>query len=368
MQNNIKPEWTPDDAGTEFASFVMPGISDKESAKNRFKTKIKKQEFSVQEYVDGILSKNLTLISKAITLTESNSAKHIEKAQEVLKGIFPHTGKSIRIGITGAPGAGKSTFIEEFGSYLCSLGLRVAVLAIDPSSTLSKGSILGDKTRMEKLSREPNAFIRPSPSAGTLGGVARKTRETILICEAAGYDVILIETIGVGQSEITVRSMVDFFMLVIIPGSGDELQGIKKGVVELADMLVVNKADGDNIQRANLTKHQYAQALQMLLPATEGWKTTASTCSAITGMGIDNIWSEINRFVDITKRIGVFDNRRRQQLIEWVQSMIESEILDRFYSDSKVSELLPNLKTQVLAGNTTPTSAVNILLESFFSK
>lgn len=366
MENKtIKPEWAPENAGDEFTSFVMPGVENKDMNRPA-QSKVKRANLTVEEYAEGILSRNLTILSKAITLAESNSHEHIKKAQEVIKQIMPHTGKSIRIGITGAPGAGKSTFIEAFGNYLCKLGLRVAVLAIDPSSVLTRGSILGDKTRMEILSREPNAFIRPSPSGGTLGGVTRKTRETILICEAAGYDVILIETIGVGQSEITVRSMVDFFMLVLIPGSGDELQGIKKGVVELADMLVVNKADGDNVQRANLTKHQYAMALHMLQPATEGWKTTAMTASAITGMGVTEIWTEINHFVEETKRLGVFDKRRQTQLLEWVYSIIELELRDRFYNHSQISDAIPEMEQKVLSGQTTPTSAVTQLLNIFF--
>lgn len=366
MSKNIKPEWQPENAGEEFASFVMPGIDS--INKSNKKHIPKRKSLDTDDYVDGILNRNLTVLSKAITLIESNSNEHINKAQEVLKKILPHSGKSIRIGITGAPGAGKSTFIESFGTFLCKMGLKVAVLAIDPSSVLTKGSILGDKTRMEILSREPNAFIRPSPSGGTLGGVTRKTRETILICEAAGYDVILIETIGVGQSEITVRSMVDFFMLVIIPGSGDELQGIKKGVVELADMLVVNKADGDNVQRANLTKHQYAMALQMLQPATEGWKTPAFTASAISGKGNSEIWSEINRFVDVTKRSGVFDGRRKAQMLEWVYSIIELELHKRFFEHSQISAILPEIEQNVLSGRITPTSAVSSLLNIFFSE
>lgn len=361
-----RPEWAPEQAGEEFASFVAPGVDLDAAHTHRPVVKKMRAKFSVDDYVTGILNNNLTMLSKAITLIESNSPDHLSLAQEVLKKILPHTGKSVRVGITGAPGAGKSTFIEAFGMYLIKCGLKVAVLAVDPSSQLTKGSILGDKTRMELLSREKSAFIRPSPSSGALGGVTRKTRETMLICEASGFDVILIETVGVGQSETTVRSMVDFFMLVLIPGSGDELQGIKKGVVELADMLVVNKADGDNMQRANLTKHQYSHALGMLQPATPGWKTVAVTTSAITGQGIPNIWSEINRFADEIKRIGVFDDRRRNQTLEWVHSMIEMEIKDRFYNDKGIADVLPGIEKAVLSGDTTPTSAVRELLSKFF--
>lgn len=364
MDKIKKPEWQPENAGKEFASYVMPGVEINQEAKKIIKPKRIKLE--VDDYVQGVLNHNLTILSKTITLIESNTSEHIKKAQEVLKKLLPYTGKSIRIGITGSPGAGKSTFIETFGTYLCKQGLKVAVLAIDPSSIITKGSILGDKTRMEKLSREPNAFIRPSPSGGALGGVTRKTRETILVCEAAGYDVILIETVGVGQSEVTVRSMVDFFMLLLIPGSGDELQGIKKGVVELADLLVINKADGNYIERANLTCHQYSMALNMLQPATEGWKTIAMTASALTGKGIPEIWTEINRFVDITKRLGVFDKRRQSQILEWVYSIIEEELKKRFFENPEISKAIPQVEKNVLEGNLTPTSAVSYLLDIFF--
>lgn len=366
MDKIIKPEWQPKNAGKEFASYVMPGVEPPSPPKNVVKPK--KIKLDIDDYVNGVLSKNLTILSKTITLIESNSAEHIKIGQEVLKKLLPYTGKSIRIGITGSPGAGKSTFIEAFGTYLCKQGLKIAVLAIDPSSTITKGSILGDKTRMEKLAREPNAFIRPSPSGGALGGVSRKTRETILVCEAAGYDVILIETVGVGQSEVTVRSMVDFFMLLLIPGSGDELQGIKKGVVELADMLVVNKADGNYIEKANVTRHQYALALSMLQPATDGWKTIAVTASALTGKGIPEIWTEINRFVDITKRLSVFDKRRKEQTLQWVYSIIEEELKKRFYENPEISRILPEIEKSVLDGILTPTNAVSQLLDLFFGK
>jgi LAO/AO transport system kinase len=313
MAGNInRPEWVPENSGSEFTTYVMQGVATNENSSIAPNLSFaKKEKLSVDDYVNGILDKNITVLSKAITLIESNSQTHIELAQQVLQKILPHSGKSVRVGISGPPGAGKSTTIEALGYYLCKQGLKVAVLAIDPSSTLTKGSILGDKTRMELLSREENAYIRPSPSAGTLGGVARKTRETILACEAAGYNVILIETVGVGQSEITVRSMVDFFLLVLIPGSGDELQGIKKGVVEISDMIAINKADGDNIPYANLTKSAYQQAIGMLQSATDGWKTLVKTFSALEQKGIADIWTDINSFVDLTKLNGAFDKRRQ---------------------------------------------------------
>jgi LAO/AO transport system kinase len=329
---------------------------------------VKKKKLTTDDYVNGILERNMAVLSKAITLIESNSLAYISQAQDVLQGILPQTGRSIRVGISGPPGAGKSTTIESLGCYLCKQGLKVAVLAIDPSSTLTKGSILGDKTRMELLSREKNAYIRPSPSAGTLGGVARKTRETILACEAAGYDVILIETIGVGQSEITVRSMVDFFLLVLIPGSGDELQGIKKGVVEISDMIAINKADGDNIQFANLTKSAYQQAVGMLHHATPGWKTIVRTFSALQNKGIADIWTDINTFMDLTKQNGAFEERRNSQVLHWVKSMVEEELTSRFYNNAAIQEMRPKVVEDVLSGALTPTSAVELLLNTYYSK
>jgi len=241
-------------------------------------------------------------------------------------------------------------------------------LAIDPSSTLTKGSILGDKTRMELLSREKNAYIRPSPSAGTLGGVARKTRETILACEAAGYNVILIETVGVGQSEITVRSMVDFFLLILIPGSGDELQGIKKGVMEISDMIAINKADGDNIQYANLTKASYQHAVGMLSRSTDGWDTKVRTFSALENKGISDIWTDINYFIDLTKQNSKFYKRRNEQILYWVKSMVEEELMSKFYNNTTIEKILPVINKDVLSGTITPTNAVSLLLNTYFDK
>ena len=367
-QNVNRPEWVPKDAGHEFTTSIMPAGAEVGMQVSPVLQIVKRKKLNANEYVEGILNKDLTILSKAITLIESNAPQYIEEAQDVLKKILQHTGKSIRIGISGPPGAGKSTAIEALGCYLCKQGLKVAVLAIDPSSTLTKGSILGDKTRMELLSREKNAYIRPSPSAGTLGGVARKTRETILACEAAGYDVILIETVGVGQSEITVRSMVDFFLLVLIPGSGDELQGIKKGVVEISDMIAINKADGDNIQYANLTKSAYSQAVGMLSRSTEGWNTIVKTFSALENKGIADIWTDINYFTDLTKQNGAFNKRRREQVLYWVKSMVEEELLHRFYNNDAIEKILPSVNKDVLSGAITPTNAVSLLLGSYFEK
>ncbi len=367
-----KPEWVPENAGNEYTTNVMAGVQSRHDGisnhnlggTNIAKPKIKK--LSVDDYVKGVAGSKLTVISKAITLVESNSNKHMEIAQELIKKILPNTGKSIRIGITGSPGAGKSTFIESFGTYLCQQGHKVAVLAVDPSSTLTKGSILGDKTRMEKLARNDMAFIRPSPSGGTLGGVARKTRETLLVCEAAGYDVIIVETVGIGQSETTVRSMVDFFLLVLLPGAGDELQGIKKGSVEIADALVINKADGDNVNRAELTASQYRNALHYILPSTEGWITQVKTCSALNSVGVDDIWFMINEYITFIKDSGLFESRRRNQMLNWVYSMVEETLLHNFYNNEKIKDLIKDLEPKISNGYITPTNAVNMLLSRYF--
>lgn len=360
-----RPEWHPENAGAEYASSVMPGSDNIKQVPNKV---FKRRNPSIKEYKEGISRGDTVLLSKAITLVESSNKEHQKTAQELLKEIFNLTGNSVRVGITGPPGAGKSTFIEALGMFLIKNNLKVAVLAVDPSSSLSKGSILGDKTRMQYLSNEKNAYIRPSPSSGTLGGVAKKTRETILLCEAAGFDVILIETIGVGQSEITVRSMVDFFMLLLLPGSGDELQGIKKGVVEIADALVINKADGNYKTKAKITQREYLNALQLLQPATEGWKTDVRTCSALENVGISDIWSMINKFLDKTKTSGVFDKRRNDQMLHWVNSMLEENIKSLFFDNETIASNLPKYYKKVLSGNITPAIAVEELLGMFYNK
>ncbi|OGU40819.1 MAG: ATPase/protein kinase [Ignavibacteria bacterium GWB2_35_12] len=360
-----KPEWASGGKSEGFTTQVMDGIKDN-TKKSKSKKNIKTKKITTDDFVIGVLEDNRTVLAQAITLIESNSVKHIEKAQELLGKILHKTGKSIRIGITGAPGVGKSTFIESFGTYLCDNGHKVAVLAIDPSSSRSRGSILGDKTRMENLSRNPNAFIRPSPSGGTLGGVTRKTRESIMLCEAAGFDVIIVETIGVGQSEITVRSMVDFYLLLILPGGGDELQGLKKGAVELADAVAINKADGDNIKSAYLTKEQYKQAVHYLLPATEGWETQVFTCSGLTDQGIEQLWNMIIEFEKKTKKLGVFELRRKEQTLDWVYAMVEESLKNRFYGNSKVEKKRIEIDKKLLDGKITPTIAVNELMKMYF--
>ena len=366
-KKNYKPEWTPEGAGSEFASSVMPGISkaEKEPQQNAAPEKlVRRREMSVEDYVQGVLAGDRRTLAQAITVVESNSERHFALGQEIIKRILPATGKSMRVGITGVPGAGKSTFIEALGNMLCDEGKRVAVLAVDPSSSVSHGSILGDKTRMERLSRRPEAFIRPSPSGGTLGGVTRKSRETMLLCEAAGYDTLLIETVGVGQNETAVRAMVDFFMVLTIAGAGDELQGIKKGVIETADAIVVNKADGTNKPRALATRSDYEQVLRYLRPATDGWTTKAYACSALSGEGIGDVWQVVEDFMEATTLTGVLERRRREQTLQWVRSMADDHIRTLVYSNPSVQACLERLGKTVLAGGISPTMAAKELIDA----
>ena len=322
-------------------------------------------EPTIADFVSGVIAGNRAILSRAVTLIESQSPQHEKKAQEVLQELLPRTGKSWRIGITGAPGVGKSTFIEAFGCYLVKQGRSVSVLAIDPSSKRSGGSILGDKTRMENLSREPRAFIRPSPSGDSIGGVARRTRETMLVCEAAGFDLVLVESVGVGQSEVALRSMVDYFLLLLLPGAGDELQGIKRGIMEMADDVLVNKADGDNRQRAEQARLEQQASLSFLQPATPGWKAEASLCSARTGEGIPQVWERIERFFRELEPKGVLANRRRQQTLDWFADLIHDELQRRFEHNPRIQARLPALRESVLRGETTAVSAANLLMEEF---
>ena len=360
-----KTEWSPENNNPEFASYVVAGINS--HAVNIPGTKTSAMKKNIKYYLDGLKSGDRSVLAQVITIIESNSVKHFNLAQEIISANLNTEKKSIRIGITGAPGSGKSTLIDVFGSYLCSIGHKVAVLAIDPSSSVTKGSILGDKTRMEKLSRHPNSFIRPSPSGDALGGVARKTRESIYACEAAGYDIIIIETIGVGQSEIVVRSMVDFFLLILMPGEGDELQGIKKGTVELADAIIINKADGDNLKLAELTKNQYAQALHYTRQATEGWDTKILTASAIEETGIKDIYDLILTFVQQTQSSQQFHERRNKQLVNWLHAMINSRLADIFYTNENIKSQLSHYQKQILNGEITVSNAVNLLMDSFLN-
>jgi LAO/AO transport system kinase len=319
---------------------------------------------SPEDYVSGVLAGDRGVLARAITLVESTSLLHEAQAQEVLQRLLPHTGKAKRIGITGVPGVGKSTFIESFGCYLLEQGRKIAVLTIDPTSKRSGGSILGDKTRMEKLSRDPRAFIRPSPAGDSLGGVARRTRETLLLCEAAGFDTVLVETVGVGQSETSLRSMVDFFLLLLLPGAGDELQGIKKGIIEMADAVLINKADSDNRQRAEQARAEQETALHYSQPATPGWKTEVSLSSGLTGQGVPETWNLIERFYQQFEPAGMIAKRRQQQSLEWLSSLLQEELLQRFYRDPKVKQRLAALRQAILRGEITPVGAARQLLES----
>lgn len=317
---------------------------------------------SPQEYVDGVLRQDRLMLARTITLIESTLPAHQELARAIVDMLLPHTGKGFRIGITGVPGAGKSTYIESFGNMLTGKGHRVAVLAIDPSSSRSGGSILGDKTRMEKLAVNKDAFIRPSPSSGTLGGVGRKTRETMLVCEAAGYDVVIIETVGVGQSETTVASMVDFFLVLMIAGAGDELQGIKKGVLEVADTIVINKADGDNVLRADIARKEYETALHMLMPNSPNWSPQVLTCSALESTGIDKIWETILNHRNRLTSCGEMAAKRKQQALDWMSFLLDEGLRQWFYSNKQVKGAMPGLRSEVERGTTSPTAAADALL------
>jgi LAO/AO transport system kinase len=324
--------------------------------------KATRRAITTEEYVDGVRSGDRVILSRAITLIESNAAPHFAQAREVLQTLLPHTGGSIRVGVTGVPGAGKSAFIDVLGRRLLERGHRVAVTAVDPTSSLSGGSILGDKTRMEKLAADERAFIRPSPSGGILGGVARKTRETILLFEAAGYDVIVVETVGVGQNETAVRSMVDFFLLMLLPGGGDELQGLKRGIFELADAVLVHKADGERRAQAETSRTEYEGALHYLAPATEGHAARAYTASSLTGEGIDEIWGVIERFHAAARASGVLVRRRREQEREWMHQIVTDRLREEFLARPEAQRLLPELERAVLEGRLTATDAAVRLL------
>ena len=321
---------------------------------------------SANEYADGVISGYKTAVAQAITLVESNAEKHFETAQEMIEALQQRTtSKSVRIGITGVPGAGKSTFIDAFGTYLCAKGHKVAVLAVDPSSKVSKGSMIGDKTRRDPLTRKPDAFNPPKPSGGTLGGVTRKTRESIIVCEAAGYDVILVETVGVGQGEFAIRGMVDFFLLLVLTGAGDELQTMKKGIMELPDLVVVNKADGDNVKNAERARHEYNQILHFLTSYTRGWETKAVTASAIQEKGIEEIWDTVTAFLDITMKSGVFEKRRQLQQKEWLYEMIQEQLKHHFFQHHSIKGTMPVLEQEVISGKRPVSGSVKELIAAF---
>jgi LAO/AO transport system kinase len=345
-----------------------PGISKPESisiAAVEQIQKFRKIQLSAQEFINGIVAGDRTALSRAITLVESTNSNHLEKANTVINGCLPYANKSIRIGITGVPGVGKSTFIEAFGKYLTGLGKKVAVLAVDPSSTISHGSILGDKTRMEELVKDENAFIRPSASGETLGGVARKTRESITLCEACGFDIILIETVGVGQSETAVHSMVDFFLLLKIAGAGDELQGIKRGIMEMADLIVINKADGDNVQKAKLAQLEFNRALHLFPAKKSGWTPTTATCSAITHDGISKVWETIQKYIEKTKSNFYFVEKRKEQNQYWMLETINEQLKSDFYNQAEIQKLLEENKKAVQNNEISPFEAAQKLLDIY---
>lgn len=365
-------EWPPKDhQNHDTALVVNEGVEQQPVINPYIKKFFKKRPalLSVEEYMNGITSGNTTILSQAITQVESSLPAHREIAQQIIAACQEHSAKlkSMRIGITGVPGAGKSTFIEAFGSYITSKGHKLAVLAIDPSSEKSKGSILGDKTRMETLCNDPNAFIRPSPSAGSLGGVARKTRETVLLCEAAGYDVVFIETVGVGQSETAVHSMSDFFLLLMLSGAGDDLQGIKRGIMEMSDLIAITKADGTNIEKASMAKALYANALHLFPPTESTWVPTALTSSAVTKEGLPEILQKIEEYFELVKGNGYYEHKRRQQAEYWMYESINEALKNNFYENSIIEAKLPEYKEAVLQGKMDSFMAAGDLMKLYNS-
>lgn len=328
----------------------------------------KKKKYTALEYFEGIRRGDITILSQAITLVESSLKKHTDIAQEIIHLCIPYSGRSVRIGITGVPGVGKSTFIESLGGVITSSGSKLAVLAIDPSSERSKGSILGDKTRMETLSVDRKAFIRPSPSAGSLGGVARKTRETIILCEAAGYDVVFVETVGVGQSETAVHSMVDFFLLLMLAGAGDELQGIKRGIMEMADAIAITKADGSNVKKAQMAKAQYSSALHLFPIGDSGWSPKVLTCSALDNTGITDVWNMILEYLQFTRANKWFEKHRKEQSLYWMHATINNRLKDSFYLSDDMKEQIREVEKQVMDDKISSFIAAQKLLDYYFAK
>lgn len=354
----------------ESALSVSKGVEQPPSVNPEFVNKVRssrRKSPGAEEYAEKILEGNITFLSKAITLVESSLEEHYDKAQKIIEICLPCSGNSVRLGVTGVPGAGKSSLIESLGKRLTSLGHKLAVLAIDPSSERSHGSILGDKTRMESLAADPNAFIRPSPSAGSLGGVARKTRESIILCEAAGFDTIFVETVGVGQSETLVHSMVDFFLLVMISGAGDELQGIKRGIMEMADAIVINKADGSNINRAETTRVEFQNALYFFTDNKPGWKPKVLTCSALECLGLDEIWEMVNEYLAVAKSNGYFSEWRQKQAVYRMHETINEAINKSFYGDPEIMKLLPELEKALVEKRITSYSAACKVLNKYFA-
>lgn len=349
---------------------VNKGISQPPSINPYLAQKLqhRRREYTAAEYIEEIRKGNITVLSQAVTLVESQLPEHQTVAQEVITGCLPYAGNSVRIGITGVPGSGKSTSIDTFGLHVLGRGRKLAVLAIDPSSERSKGSILGDKTRMERLSQQQNAFIRPSPSAGSLGGVARKTRETIILCEAAGFDTIFVETVGVGQSETAVHSMVDFFLLIQLAGTGDELQGIKRGIMEMADGIVINKADGNNIEKAKLAQAHFRNALHLFPPAPSGWTPQVLTYSGYYEIGIDEVWKMIDDYTAFVKQNGYFDRKRREQSKYWLTETIDEQLRAHFYQNPDIARLLAEKERMVLDAEESPFTAAQEILDNYFGR
>jgi LAO/AO transport system kinase len=343
-----------------------PEVVDQESVKRFLKKR--KKILPVDEYVSGILKGDITVLSRAVTLVESSKPDHQDIAQEIITRCLPYSGNSIRIGITGVPGVGKSTFIEALGKHITSIGGKLAVLAIDPSSERSKGSILGDKTRMEELAGDKNAYIRPSPSAGSLGGVARKTRETIILCEAAGFNHIFIETVGVGQSETAVHSMTDFFLLLMLAGAGDELQGIKRGIMEMADFIAINKADGSNVEKAQMAKVQYKNALHLFPQKDSKWEPGVLTCSAVFKTGISEIWEKIEKYKELTTQNNYFSVKRNEQSIFWMYETIEAQLKRNFYHHPLIKDKIAEMESMVLSSRKSSFIAAGELLKLFYGQ
>lgn len=360
-ENNEEYKGLTVNQGVEQPSIVNPYIN--------LRNRPKKRQFSAGEYVEGIVKGDITMLSRAVTLVESVKPEHQVLAQEVIEKCLPYSGNSVRVGISGVPGAGKSTSIDVFGLHVLEeKGGKLAVLAIDPSSERSKGSILGDKTRMEKLSVHPKSFIRPSPSAGSLGGVARKTRETIILCEAAGFDKIFVETVGVGQSETAVHSMVDFFLLIQLAGTGDELQGIKRGIMEMADGIIINKADGNNVEKAKLAAAHFRNALHLFPAPESGWAPQVLTYSGFYNIGVKEIWDMVYAYVDFVKKNGYFDYRRNEQAKYWMYETINEHLRDSFYQDPLIADMLEIKEKEVLNGQVTSFTAAKKLLDVYFNQ
>ena len=355
------------DAHHDTALNVTAGVEDQPSVNPYFVRK-KRRVLTTDQYVEGILAGDITALSQAITLVESSNPDHYAQAQEIIERCLPHSGRSVRIGITGVPGAGKSTFIEAVGNMVTSLRHRLAVLAIDPSSERSGGSILGDKTRMESLTANPDVFIRPSPSAGSLGGVARKTRETIILCEAAGFDIIFIETVGVGQSETAVHSMADMFMLLQISGAGDELQGIKRGIMEMADMMVITKADGQNVEKAQLAKAQFQNALRLFPMPDSGWRAQVHTCSSVDRTGLEEVWKGVEQYLDHIQANGWFEANRNRQNKYWMYETINENLKSDFYRNPAIESRIAEIERRVLAAEKSSFVAAKELLDIYYSQ